>query len=269
MSQLRVVALADSSPYADDVLYMAHNLSRWTGGELLVLSEAEAMTSGMLDNEMKARMKADAVQATRDRLGARIAALGMKAEVRVVVGGLLDDALAAMSGPGFFVAGIKGTGVLRRILIGSTVVKLIERSPVPVMAVPRGERLTAPLHLYVGVAPGEPFDTAPLHRLLVDLGGNVGHVSFFSVTSDDDRAQAVALEGLRRVEADRAFTVPTDVQVLPGELGLAELKDHVASDPHALLVLRKGGRELSDQLFRRFFINDLVYAGKAPMVVLP
>ncbi len=269
MAQLRIVALADASPYAEDVLYMAHHLARWTGGELMVLNEAEPVMPGLLDNETKARVKADAMQQAREQLAGRLAALGAEADVRVVDSGLLDEAMAAMPGAGFFVVGIKGSGMLRRIFIGSTVVKLIDQSPVPVVAVPRGERLTTPLHLYVGVEPGDRIDPAPVRELVERLAGNVGSATYFSVTRVGERAEAEALEGLRRARADCALDLPTDVQVLPGDLGLAELKDHAATDPHALLVLRRGGRELTHQLFRRFFINELVYAGRAPMVVLP
>lgn len=269
MAELRIVALADGSPYADDVLFMAHQLARWTNGQVTVIHEVEVVMPGLLDNETKARAHADAVEGGRAALERRISALGMESEVIITYGDLLDRALEAMSGPGFFVAGIKGSGLLRRVLIGSTVVKLIERSPVPVLAVPRGERLTAPLHLYVGVEPGGRFEAAPVQALVQQFTGNVGATTFFSVTREGERARTEALVELERSREACALPMPTHVHALPGDLGLAELKDHVATDPHALLVLRKGGRELSDQLFRRYFINELVYAGRAPMVVLP
>ncbi len=269
MAAPRIIALADTSPYADDVLRMALDLSRWSGGELLVLSEAEVLMPGLLDNEAKARAKETALEVAREALAQRVAALGASPQVRVMESGLLDEARAAMPDKGFFVAGIKGSGILRRIFIGSTVVKLIERSTVPVVAVPRGQRVTTPLHLYVAVAPDAPFDPEPVRDLVASFGGNVGLVTFFSVADLDAKAQELALAGLKMAEAECALAQPTLVQVLPGEIGLAGLKEHAADDPHALLVLRRGGRELVDQLFRRYFINELVYDARVPLVVLP
>ncbi len=269
MANLRIIALADTSPYVDDVLRMAKDLSQWCDGDLHVLSEAEVVMPGLLDNAAKAQAKVHALEQVRNDLAERLKSYGAAPSLQVVDFDVLEAALGAMPERGFFVAGIKGSGILRRIFMGSTVVKLIERSPVPVIAVPRGHRVLTPLHLYVGVAPGELFEPSPVRDLVAQLGRHVGLVTFFSVASDGAKAADAALEGLRKADADCALKVPTTVQVLSGELGLAGLKDHAASDPHALLVLRRGGRELTDQLFRRYFINELVYEGRVPLVTLP
>lgn len=36
-----------------------------------------------------------------------------------------------------------------------------------------------------------------------------------------------------------------------------------------MLVVQKGSRLLTDQLFRQFLINELVYEGQTPLIVLP
>ena len=36
-----------------------------------------------------------------------------------------------------------------------------------------------------------------------------------------------------------------------------------------MLIVQKGSRLLTDQLFRRFLINELVYEGQTPLIVLP
>lgn len=269
MERTRITALVDASPYADDVLRMAQDLSRWTGSPWQVLSQAEVLMPGLLDNAAKASAKADALARVHTQLAEAVRDMDPPPHMQVVDSDVLDAALETTPAPGFFVAGLKGSGILRRIFIGSTVVKLIERSPVPVFAVPRGERLQAPLHLYVGVAPGAPFEGAPLRELVARFGANVGLVTLFSVVAEGEKETQAAHDHLRQVETDLALQVPTMVQLLPGAVGLAGLKEHAATDPHALLVLRRGGRELTDQLFRRYFINELVYDARVPLVVLP
>lgn len=270
MSKLRVLALVDGSPYADDVLRMAHDLARWSGGELEVLSEVEPVMPGLMDGASKDRSKQEALEAGQRSLKERVAGLGVPdAPVHVVASGLLDAALEAMPGPGFFVVGIKGTGILRRIFIGSKVVELIERTPVPVVAVPRGMRIEPPLHLYVGVAPDEPFLPEPLRDLVRSIGGNVGRATFFSMAGGGGEGATAAAAGLRMAEAACGLQVPTEQEVVAGEAGLAALKERMVLDRRSLLVLRRGGRELVDQLFRRYFINELVYEAHVPLVVLP
>lgn len=49
----------------------------------------------------------------------------------------------------------------------------------------------------------------------------------------------------------------------------SNIKDVINSKVDELLVVQKGSRLFSDHLFRKFMINELVYEGQTPMIVLP
>ncbi len=49
----------------------------------------------------------------------------------------------------------------------------------------------------------------------------------------------------------------------------ARTRQLVGTTADSLLVVQKGSRLLTDQFFRRLLINELVYEGETPMVVLP
>lgn len=265
---LHILALADDSPYATDVLQMARDLAGWTCGEVHVMSQVEMVMPALVDSTTKVHMQQEAMDARRQELEQHLKALGIQARTTVVARGLLDEAMAALDGDGFVVVGLKGSGGLRRIFIGSTVVKLIDRTTVPVLAVPQGNHLRPPLHLYVAVAPDGPFTPASLQHLVSRLGDKVGRITFFT-SVDQGAPSEQALERLRKAQAECGLALPTEVELHQGAEGLSALKQHVADHPNALLVLNRGGRELLDQLFRRFFINELVYEGHVPMVVMP
>ena len=48
-----------------------------------------------------------------------------------------------------------------------------------------------------------------------------------------------------------------------------DIKDMINIKEEEMLVVQKGSRLLTDQLFRRFLINELVYHGQTPLIVLP
>lgn len=46
------------------------------------------------------------------------------------------------------------------------------------------------------------------------------------------------------------------------------LKERVELTEDSFLVLQQGSRSLSDKLFRKFMVNELVFNAKTPLIVL-
>jgi hypothetical protein len=43
----------------------------------------------------------------------------------------------------------------------------------------------------------------------------------------------------------------------------------IKNKKHDLLVVQKGSRGLKDKLFRKYLVNELIYEGQIPLIVLP
>jgi nucleotide-binding universal stress UspA family protein len=88
------------------------------------------------------RPRGDSLRAVRER--ALDTALGGLANTVAVDGVILGGDLAAClleqaaSGVDLIITGSRGFGVARQVALGSVSSKLVERSPVPVLVVPRG-----------------------------------------------------------------------------------------------------------------------------------
>ncbi|NHW58665.1 universal stress protein, partial [Escherichia coli] len=47
------------------------------------------------------------------------------------------------------------------------------------------------------------------------------------------------------------------------------IKKVINNNETEILVLQKGNRFVTDHIFRKFLVNELVYVGDIPLVVLP
>jgi hypothetical protein len=48
-----------------------------------------------------------------------------------------------------------------------------------------------------------------------------------------------------------------------------DIKKVINNNNGQMLIVQKGSRLLTDHFFRKFLINELVYEGQTPLVVLP
>ncbi len=61
----------------------------------------------------------------------------------------------------------------------------------------------------------------------------------------------------------------TSFAIYEGNNPFSDIKKVVNNKIDEMLIVQKGSRLLTDQLFRRFLINELVYEGQTPLIVLP
>jgi nucleotide-binding universal stress UspA family protein len=73
-----------------------------------------------------------------------VASLGVPAHAEAVIGGPTDELVRLSGEVDLLVAGARGWGPVRRILLGSTSSRLVRRAACPVLVVPRGEATGQP-----------------------------------------------------------------------------------------------------------------------------
>ncbi|MNE57231.1 hypothetical protein D3C80_1521830 [compost metagenome] len=61
----------------------------------------------------------------------------------------------------------------------------------------------------------------------------------------------------------------TDFAIYEGNNPFDDIKKIINNKNDEMLIVQKGSRHLTDQLFRKFLINELVYEGQTPLIVLP
>lgn len=120
--------------------------------------------------------------------------------------------------------------------------------------------------LWVGVNPEYPLNKDQLGRVLTAMQTQIKQLEFFTILKEDEEATKAEdyLSGLR---AEYAVHEPT-IQLYKGDNAFDMLKKRVELTENSFLVLQQGSRSLSEKLFRKFMINELIYSAKTPLIVL-
>ena len=100
------------------------------------------------------------------------------------------------------------------------------------------------------------------------MGNRGTDITFFYLAKPNEKTKNVEkyLADLTLLFADR---YKTDFVVYEGNNAFEDIKKVINNKIDEILVVQKGSRLLTDQLFRKFLINELVYQGQTPLVVLP
>ncbi len=164
-------------------------------------------------------------------------------------------------------AGLKGTSTFKRLLIGSTTISIIDESDLLTVAVPAQTEIPLPKKLLVGITPKKyPINHQQFKLVLSSLNGLIHELEFFTILKEDDDEQH-AKEQLLDLQAEYQDHNPI-IRLYKGNDALTLLKERVDHTENSFLVLQQGSRSLMDKLFRKFMINELVYSGNTPLIVL-
>jgi hypothetical protein len=166
-------------------------------------------------------------------------------------------------------AGLKTRGLLQQLLFGSTTSRLIDEVDYPLIAIPANIDPFIPEKLILALSYRYPLNQASYHRLLDALEETIQISEIISVVTPNDEVSENEAY-LRKLTSEIKKDIPTTYMLFKGEEPLKEIKKYIFSGQrNSLLVVQKGSRSLSDQFFRKFFINELVHDGSIPLVVIP
>lgn len=160
--------------------------------------------------------------------------------------------------------GLKGTGFFKKIFIGSTAVQVIDHSGNIVVALPGDMSRFTHEKIFVAVTEKHPLNEEQLKKFFGFIGEGATKVTFFHLAKTQEDA-----EGMEKQLSALAEAYDASYAIYTGENAFSDIKDVINNRIDEILVVQKGSRLLTDQLFRKFLINELVYEGKTPMVVLP
>jgi nucleotide-binding universal stress UspA family protein len=268
------IALIDFSPYSATLLKVARQWAERVGVPLTLAHHVEAHVPAVAPAEVRRQMLSDAIQETKTRL--RTLASETLGEDAYPInyqafGEYLILALRQLLGENqqhLIFAGLKGAGLLKKIFLGSTIIEVINKLDQIVVAIPKDMSAGLPEVLCVGVSPKYPFNKDAFSTLLRYLAPQIKSVQFLSILEKGIDAVAADnyLQALCEEFGDRALVT---AEIYQGDSALEELKRYMGRQNRAALVVQRGSRTFVDELFRKFLINELVYDGNIPLIVLP
>lgn len=267
----KLVALVDFSSYSEPLVKLALHWADGLNLDLVFVHQVTVAVPAMADTESRMQIanseKNDALIRLRmlvQKYNAKNVMLQYQVTDKPLT--LYLPELITEGRDDLVIAGLKGTGILKRIVLGSKIAKVIEDLDYITVAVPAQINVVTPGHMTIAVSYRYPLNEHALTSL-IELP-SVREIELVSiVTSDDDEEKAEAY--LKEQKQRLPEHVTSSYYLYKGQDAFTLVKSHCAAQPDTVLVVQKGSRSLKDHLFRRFFVNELVYDGSIPLVVLP
>jgi len=269
----RFIALIDLSPHSEHLLRFAYDWSKRVGAEMLLVHEAAALVPLMTPYETKIELIDIANREARHKLKGLSDAIlprGNRVKLHISEKSLVITIRKLLEEPfdNLVFIGIKRTGLVKKILIGSQAVKVINDIDNLIVAVPEKASCCTPDAIHVAVHKNYPLNIFELNKFLRFIFKDIKRIKFFSViTPEDDRAATEKyLKELIELYSDK---YDASYEQYTGLNTLKELKKILLEKGNEFIVVQRGARILLDQIFRKFLINELVYEGNTPLIILP
>lgn len=265
----RILVLIDFSKNTGSIIDFAFSIAELINAKVVFVHQIPGRVPAMADGESRREI----IKAELDEAYSKLREL---AKDRIYS----DDSfqisekpilvlLRELSSPQYFdwvFTGLKEGGVLKRLFIGSTTLSVIDESDMLTVTVPTETKMNLPEKLLVGVHPNYPLNREHLNTVLKALENNVKEIEFFTILKETEEEQASREHLLKLQNEYKNFK--SEVQIYRGNDASSALRDKMKLSHNSFLVLQQGSRTLTDKLFRKFTINELVYRAQTPLIVL-
>jgi len=269
----KCIALVDFSEYSDKLVKYAHQWAEKFESELLLLHAYEIVSPGMAGAENVMHIQQLTKEGVTEDLRKIIKDhLPMEAKARYSCSSKpliyqLKEELNPTSFNFVFV-GLKSTGSLKRIFLGSEATRIIEESNDLIIALPKDVHNANINKLHIAVSEDFKINTLLLSNFLKLCKKDKPILHFFNLAKQ--KKNTPEIENLfGHLEMCFGDDYKLEFSVFESENRIEDVKKVISNKDEELLVLQRGSRYLSDQLFRKMMINELVYEGNTPLMVLP
>lgn len=266
----RFIVLIDFSVYSSNLLKYAYDFSKQINAELLLVHQTTVLAPAIANNEIKKRI----TQLTNYE-----ALLKLKELVKTVLPPNTEVDYSVSEVPlqwtlswlldkrfeNLIFIGLKGTGLLKRLFIGSVAAKLIENTNNIIVAMPKDIAHFSHEKIFVEITNKHYLNILKSNVYLNYMFKNAASITFFYLAKPSENTQHIEkqFKDLSKSFTDKLKTSFTIYN------SFAEIKKEINNKIEEILIVQKGSRLLTDQLFRKFLINELVFEGQTPLIVLP
>lgn len=264
----RIILLIDFSKYTDILCKTALSFVDILNADVVLVHQVSAATPGMASIDSREKIVESAKQEAFYKLtllsdnfdSSRVGIRVSEKNILTILEDLADEEYFD-----WVFAGVKGTGILRKLFIGSTTINVIDNTHLLTVAIPLKEEVAIPRKLIMAVNYKYPFHHQQLHDVLKSLTGTLEQVEFVTVVKDEHQAPYKAY--LDEV-LDMFKEYKPSSKTFESDDAFSEIRDYIRGQKDTYLVVQQGSRTFADTLFRKFMINELVFAGSIPLIVL-
>lgn len=269
----RFILLIDFSKYSANLIRYA---SEWCGqinAELLLIHQTTVLSPALSNYEVKQEITQhtnnEALKELR-KLAQEIVPSTIKVSFWVSESHLNMIIPAMLTEPfdHLVFIGIKEAGLLKQIFLGSTAVEVIDGTDNIVIAMPKEISTFSHKKIFIAVTEKHPLNIGELDKFLGFIDPEDTELTFFYLAKPFEETANIQayLSELSQSYADQYHS---SFSIFEGSKPFEDIKEVINDKIDEILVIQKGSRFLNDQYFRKFLINELIYHGQTPMIVLP
>ncbi|HET7117819.1 MAG TPA: universal stress protein, partial [Hanamia sp.] len=256
----RFIILIDFSEYSGNLLRYAYDWSLQINAELLLVHQSIVVVPAFAGSEAKVRTTKETNDETLHKLkelaNSILPSLD-KASYSVSENQLqftLPKLLAEPFEHLIFV-GLKGTALIKKIFLGSVAIQVIDNTNNIVVAMPEEISKFSHEKIFVAVTERHPLNILQLNNFLNFLDEGTTSITFFNLVQPNEKTKEIEkhLNDLSKLFAER---YKTTFAIYQGNNSFEEIKKVINNKINELLIVQKGSRLLTDQLFRKFLINE-------------
>lgn len=269
----RFIILIDFSEYSRNLIKYACDWSKQVNAELLFVHQSIVLSPALADKESRQQIaihtNEEALQKlrvlTKELIPPTIQVSFNVSEnnLQLTLSKLLEEHYNNL-----IFAGIKGTGLLKKLFLGSVALQVIDNTKNCIVAMPKEIETFSHEKIYVAVTEKHPLNVLELNKFLNFIDNKNTTITFFYLAKPNEKIKGIEkhLKELKEMFSER---YNTSFAIYEGNNPFADIKKVINNTEEEMLIIQKGSRLLTDQLFRRFLINELVYEGQTPLIVLP
>lgn len=269
----RFIILVDLSSDSGHLISFAYDWSKTIGADMLLVHNTVVMLPALTPYESKKKLTKIANREALDQLRRlaqtvlpNVMSVGFFASEKPLV----QQMKTLLRGPfnNLVFLGLTKKGLLEKLFIGSEAVKVIDGIDNLIVAVPLNPECCSPDTIHVAVQKNNPLNIIDFNKFLNFRKASIKDIVFFSVIEpgEDWNDAEKYLRDLTQLYSDRYGAA---YEMYKTQSGFQDLKRIILSKKDDFIVVQRGSRMFLDQIFRKFLINDLVYEGNIPLVVLP
>lgn len=269
----RLVALIDFSPQTETILKFTRQWSEIIDAEILLVHQVTYAVPALADNESRLKIiqfeKGKAI-AGLNKIIAKYFGKNNPVAYEIYDKSLVNS-LKYSLGKNYndiVILGTKGSGVFKRYFMGSTALKVIDNLNCLVVTVPPDYEAHLPQTLTVSVTHKVPLNRNAFNNFLYEIHDFIELVRFISIVTPGENVTK-SHDYLMNLTRECEHNIPCTYDIFEGDSAFEEIKTFITENPNTMLVVQKGSRTITDQLFRKFFINDLVHNSSIPLIVVP
>lgn len=265
----RIITLIDFSDHSETLIKFSSEFSKIIDSTVVFVHKVSGLSPAMADADLKKQIVGLEKVEALDELKALTKKYFFKDGEFLVSEKAILTILEELKNEHYFdwvFVGLQGKGLLKKIFIGSTALKVIEDSKLLTVAIPIQKEIFIPQKLIVVVNYKFPINIAQFNILLSNLSEQIKEIEFISIITEND-AEDESVKYLLQLTLMYS-EYHTEMNPFKGKDAFSEITDYMEVHADAFLVVQQGSRALTDSLFRKFLINDLVYSNSIPLIVL-